>query len=165
MKKQYRITYDKWFALSNPITTVIDGKLHTIEGASITIEYRTFDKDGNEIFYTKKEEKAYNIADRKIYENNFTRAYVNDQGITIETTDIAKVLQSMTNHSVQWKIDGWYLDARESAIINNMEVSLLTPIRVTEGFFNTFVKNHIAEFKNSTNIDAQNTCVGWKEVK
>ena len=54
MKKRYRITYDKWFALSNTITTVIDGKSHTIEGASITIEYRTFDKDGNEIFYTKK---------------------------------------------------------------------------------------------------------------
>lgn len=172
---KYRILYDKVFNLSNPIPIKIDEKKYIALSISIFLEYRTFDSNGEEVFYIKKEEKPYDIMGRLIYENDFTVAKIKDDKIIIKSSDIVPMLEAISNQKYQWKIKEWYIDVFEKFASEMEEFSELpdefqntpcsTPISVTEEFFNHFVKEHMEQLTNTDNWNAQSCSVGWNEIK
>lgn len=172
---KYRILYDKVFNLSHPIPIKIDEKEYIALGITILLEYRTFDSNGEEVCYIKKEEKPYDIMGRLIYENDFTVAKIKDDKISIESSDIVPMLEAISNQKYEWKIKEWYIDVFENFAsemegfsdlpdeFQNMLCS--TPIAVTEEFCNHFVTENIEQLTNTDNMNAQNCSVRWDELK
>lgn len=153
-KRNYRILYDKVFALSEAVPIELNGKKYFAFLLSVMIEYQTFDANGKEIFYHSEDEKPYNIDGVHIYENDFTKASIENNRVIVEATDTVKVLESLVNRTFCWAIKGWYIDIAEDE-----DPCITEPISVSEDFFNDFVKKHIKKLTNTDN--AESLSVNW----